>query len=320
LHNNQARIRDILCFCQIDVTLNFHTLFAGDGAHRPERSVADFMVGVAMKRKLMIAAGVVLAVAGVAFGATRLAIRHERLPLFDMARNRSVPVDLYVRRDKEMKAMAGMEVLPVAIVSHGNTVLSNEYRFLANMLAARGYLVASVQHDLPTDPPLSMKGYPYVGRLPAYERGVANIDFVISQLRKSEPIADYDRLTMVGHSQGGDITVFYAAGHPDTVVKVVTLDNLRVPLEFVKARLISFRSNGGAFKPDPGVVPNDADCEKEGIQVVMTGAPHTDLSDRGPNALKDSIAVQLSKFLDDERPQPKKPAIVTAQYSPGAPY
>ena len=39
---------------------------------------------------------------------------------------------------------------------------------------------------------------------------------------------DYDQVTMVGHSNGGDIAVFYAAGHPDTVKKVVTLDNIRV--------------------------------------------------------------------------------------------
>lgn len=274
-----------------------------------------------MKRKLKIAACVIVGLVAIGFGATKLAVRHERMPLFDTARNRSVPVDIYVRRDKEMKAMAGLEVLPVAIVSHGNTVGSHQYSFLANMLAARGYLVASVQHDLPTDPPLSMKGYPYVGRLPSYERGVANIDFVIRELRQSEPIADYDHLTMVGHSQGGDISVFYAAGHPDSVVKVVTLDNLRVPLEFAKAKIISFRSNGADYyKPDAGVVPSEADCEKEGIQLVMTGAHHTNLEDRGPDDVKDRVASRLAQFLDDEKPLPKRAPVVTAQYSPGAPY
>ena len=272
-----------------------------------------------MKRNLKIAVCIALALVGGAFTTAKLAIRHERLPLFDMARDRSVPVDLYVRRDKEMKAEAGMDVLPVAIISHGNTVASREYSFLANMLAARGYLVASIQHDLPTDPPLSMSGYPYVGRLAAYERGEANIDFVIDQLRKSEPIADYDHLLLVGHSQGGDISVFYAANHPKTVSKLVTLDNLRVPLEFVRAKILSFRSNGGAFKPDPGVVPSDADCQKDGIEVVMTGAPHTQLSDRGPEALKEKIVTAFSKFLDDDKPAPSRP-IVTAQYAPDTPY
>jgi pimeloyl-ACP methyl ester carboxylesterase len=162
-----------------------------------------------------------------------------------------------------------------------------------------------------------MHGYPYEGRLPAYERGVANIDFAIGELRQIEPIADYDKLTLVGHSHGGDIAVFYAAGHRDTVTKVVTLDNLRVPLEFVRAKVLSLRSLGGAFKPDPGVMPSKAECEKDGIQFVMTGAPHTDLSDRGPPKLKERILSVLSKFLDDDTPPPKRPDIAAAK---GLPY
>lgn len=286
---------------------------------RPMQSSSRTVRHLTMKRKLLIGGLMLLAVAVAAFAATKLAIRHDRMPLFDSARNRSVPVDLYIRRDKEMAAYAGMGVLPVAIVNHGNTVGSGEYSFICNMLAARGFLVASIQHDLPTDPPISMKGYPYVGRLPAYERGAANIDFVLRELRKSEPIADYDRLLLVGHSNGGDISVFYAAAHPDTVAKVVTLDNLRVPLEFVRSRLLSFRSSGGAFKPEPGVVPEEPNREQEGIDVVMTGAPHTDLSDRGPEALKEKISRALSEFLDKEKPAPKRPP-VTTQYAPGAPY
>ena len=46
---------------------------------------------------------------------------------------------------------------PIAFISNGNTVKNTEYSFLANALAARGYLVASVQQDLPTDPPLMTK-------------------------------------------------------------------------------------------------------------------------------------------------------------------
>jgi pimeloyl-ACP methyl ester carboxylesterase len=261
-----------------------------------------------------------VAVLAAAVVAAKLAIHHERLALFDTSRERQVPVDLYVRRDKETEAVAGLDVLPVAILLHGNTVRSDEYSFLANALAARGYLVASIQNDLPTDPPLSMHGYPYEGRLPAYERGIANIDFAIGELRQIEPIADYDKLTLIGHSHGGDIAVFYAAGHRDTVTRVVTLDNLRVPLEFVRAKVLSLRSLGGAFKPDPGVMPSKAECEKDGIQYVMTGAPHTDLSDRGPPKLKERILTALSKFLDDDTPPPKRPDIAAAQSSKGLPY
>jgi len=273
-----------------------------------------------MRRRLLIAAAAIVAAVGSTLGGLHLAIRHQRLPLFDVARQRSVPVDLYVRRDKEAEASAGVESLPFAILLHGNTVRSSEYSFLADALAARGYLVASIQNDLPTDPPLSMHGYPYEGRLQAYQRGVANIDFVIKTLRRIEPIADYDKLMLIGHSQGGDIAVYYAAGHPDTVTRLVTLDNLRVPLQFVHAKILSFRSRGGLFKPDPGVVPGTAECNKDGIQIVMTGAQHTSLSDRGPEALKQRIVARLLKFLDDHKPAPKRAPIVVAQYSPSAPY
>jgi pimeloyl-ACP methyl ester carboxylesterase len=314
----QGRIREVLMSLtvhQSDIALD-QSATADRG---PIQSSSRAARPIAMKRKLLIGVSVLLALVVAAVTATKLTIRHDRLPLYDAARSRSVPVDLYVRRDKLMAAYAGMGPLPVALVNHGNTVGSNEYSFICNMLAARGFLVASIQHDLPTDPPISMTGYPYVGRLPAYERGAANIDFVLGELKKSEPIGDYDHLLLVGHSNGGDISVFYAAAHPDTVAKVVTLDNLRVPLEFVRSRLLSFRSVGGAYKPDQGVVPGEADREKEGIDVVMTGAPHTDLSDRGPDALKERISSALSEFLDREKPAPKRPP-VTTQYAPGAPY
>lgn len=272
------------------------------------------------RRRLIVAGCVAVAVLAAAFAAAKLAIHHQRLALFDTSRHRSVPVDLYARRDKEARAAAGLDVLPVAIVLHGNTVRSDEYSFLANALAARGYLVASIQNDLPGDPKLSMQGSPYEGRLPAYERAVANIDFAISELKRIEPIADYDKLTLLGHSHGGDIAVFYAAGHGDTVTKVVTLDNLRVPLEFVRAKVLSFRSLGGDFKPDAGVMPSKAECEKDGIQFVMTGAPHTDLSDRGPETLKQRILTTLSKFLDDDTPPPKRDDIAAERYAKGLPY
>ena len=142
-------------------------------------------------------------------------IRHETLNLFDTARQRPVAVDLAVRWDYEMKADAGYWKLPVAIISNGNTVKNTEYSFLANVFAARGYLVASIQQDLPTDPPLMTKvGLPYVGRRGVYEKGEANILFVIRQLKKLQPNADYNHLTLVGHSNGGDIAMYFAKQHP----------------------------------------------------------------------------------------------------------
>src|ERR1700754_1682148 len=175
-----------------------------------------------MKKAFVALACVCILVGGVYFAASKWAIRHESLNFFDAARQRPVSVDIAVRRDYEMKANAGYWNLPVAIISNGNTVKNTEYSFLANVLAARGYLVASIQQDLPSDPPLITKvGLPYVGRRGVYLRCEANILFVLGELQKRQPNADYDHLTLVGHSNGGDVSMYFAHQHPELVSNVI---------------------------------------------------------------------------------------------------
>src|SRR5579871_2426450 len=236
---------------------------------------------------------------------SKWAIRHETLMFYDESRgDRPVAVDLAVRRDREMQAEAGLIKLPVAILNHGNTVKFTEYSFLTNLFAARGYMVASIQHDLATDAPLVTKvGELYVGRLPQYHRGVANIRFAIDELKKVQPNADYDHLTMIGHSNGGDISMYFAKLYPDEIRKVVTLDNLRVPfMTDGRFKIISFRSKDPVFKPDPGVIPTDDICAKAGITVVQTSFQHNDMRDTGSDEAKESIQAMLDKMLDDDNP------------------
>jgi hypothetical protein len=274
-------------------------------------SVESKVIGVeAMKKAIAVLASVCALLGGVYFAASKWAIRHETLNLFDAARQRPVAVDLAVRQDYEMKADAGYWKLPVAIISNGNTVKNTEYSFLANVLAARGYLVASIQQDLPTDPPLMTKvGLPYVGRREVYERGEANILFVRGQLKKLQPNADYDHLTLVGHSNGGDISMFCAKHHPELVSKVITLDNLRVPFVFGdKLKILSFRSKDPNFKTDPGVLPTAEEAKAEGIDIVNTKFQHTDMSDRGPDSVKEDIQATLDHFLSDSASSELAPA------------
>jgi predicted alpha/beta-hydrolase family hydrolase len=249
--------------------------------------------------------------------ASKWAIKHESMTFYDASRdNRPVPVDIAVRRDKEMQANAGMIKLPVVVFNHGNTVKNTEYSFINNIFAARGYMVVSIQHDLPSDPPMVTKaGELYVGRLKQIQRGVANIKFAVEEMRGIQPNADYDQLTVVGHSMGGDITMYFAKQYPEEVKKVVTLDNLRVP--FVtsgKFKILSFRSHDPQFKADPGVVPNDEVCEKEGITVVRTEFQHNDMRDTGSEHAKESIQGMLDKFLaDTDTTEDSKPVEVSAQ-------
>jgi Chlorophyllase enzyme len=255
-----------------------------------------------MKRGCAVLALCAVAMIGY-FTASKWAIHHKTLTFIDPERSdRNVSVDLAVRRDREMEAMGDMIELPVAILSHGNTVKNTEYSFLTNLFAARGYLVVSIQHDLETDDPMVTKaGEEYVGRRMQYNRGIFNIKFAVENLEKVYPNADYKHLTLIGHSNGGDISMYFAKLHPEMVKKVVTLDNLRVP--FVtdgKVKILSFRSHDPVFKADPGVVPDDDICAKAGITVVRTEFQHNDLSDRGPDSVKASIEAKVEDFLDDD--------------------
>ena len=243
-----------------------------------------------MKRAIAIFACLSVLAGGQYLVISKWAIRHQTLNLFDATRQRPVSVDLAVRRDYEVKADNGFWKLPVAIISNGNTVKNTEYSFLANVLAARGYLVASIQQDLPSDPPLMTK----IG------------------MQKLQPNADYNHLTLVGHSNGGDISMYCAKQHPELVSKVITLDNLRVPFVLSeKLKILSFRSKDPNFKTDPGVLPTPEQAKSKSIDIVNTGAQHTDLSDRGPDAVKEKIQSTLDQFLGEPAASDLAPADTT---------
>lgn len=263
-----------------------------------------------MKRGIAVLASVCLLTAAVYVAIVEWGIVHEPLSFFDASRQRPVGVELSVRRDYQLKADEGFWKLPVAIISNGNTVKNTEYSFLANVFAARGYLVASIQQDNPGDPPLmTIPGEPYVGRTGVYKKGEANILFVVNELRKRQPDADYDHLTLVGHSNGGDIAMYFAKEHPELVSKVVTLDNLRVPfVENAKMKILSFRSNDPNFRTDPGVLPTAAQAIKNSIDIIRTKFQHTEMSDRGPSSVKDQIQADLDKFLNNSANSELAPA------------
>jgi hypothetical protein len=259
------------------------------------------------RKKLLLSllgAAVVAGVGGYLY-LIKFDIRREQLALHDATRNRDVPVELSISRRAELKAIL-LGIKPrVAIVNHGNTVKNTEYSFVGDVLATQGYLVAAIQHDLPGDPPLSMQGFPFVGRLPSYQRAEKNIMFAIAEIKKVYPDPDFQTVTLFGHSQGGDIAMYFAGQHPDLVNKVVTLDNIRVPILMSgRQRILSFRSNN--FKPDPGVVPTEDVAADVGIEVVHTEFQHDHFRDSGPDTVKAKVQEVLARFLAEDKP-PKKP-------------
>jgi pimeloyl-ACP methyl ester carboxylesterase len=135
-------------------------------------------------------------------------------------------------------------------------------------------------------------------------------------MKNVQPNADYDHLTMVGHSMGADVALYFAKLYPEKIARVVTLDNLRVPfMTDGKFKILSFRSKDPVFKTDPGVVPDGRICAKAGITIVRTSFQHTEMSDRGPEDVKESIENTVDKFLADNdntpEPEPANPPKAT---------
>jgi hypothetical protein len=75
-----------------------------------------------------------------------------------------------------------------------------------------------------------------------------------------------------------------------------------------KMKILSFRSKDPNFKTDPGVLPTPKDAHADGIDIVNTGALHTQLSDRGPDSLKERIQATLDKFLSESDASDLAPA------------
>lgn len=147
----------------------------------------------------------------------------EQKYLFDVIRERSVPIQIYEPATEENHPP------PLVIINHGYSVGSEEYTFIAEPLAKQGYFVVSIQHDLPDDPELPRTGNLYERRKPLWERGVKNILFVISELERAKIRVNLKKIILIGHSNGGDISMLFASNDPEMVEKVVSLDSLRMP-------------------------------------------------------------------------------------------
>ena len=66
-----------------------------------------------------------------------------------------------------------------------------------------------------------------------------------------------------------------------------------------KLKILSFRSKDPNFKTDPGVLPTPEQAKADGIDIVNTRFQHTDMSDRGPDSVKEKIQATLDAFLSD---------------------
>lgn len=225
-----------------------------------------------------------------------VAVRIDTLTLLDTARVRSIPVAFYSVREGSVGSRS------VVLLSHGYN--ENEpgtylkYSYLSEFLAERGYFVVSIQHELPGDEQLAMQGDLRTLRRPNWERGVRNILHVVNHLKATRSELDFKRTTLIGHSNGGDMSVLFAEQYPDLVENLITLDNRRLPLPRAdKPRVLSLRSSDAP--PDEGVLPTREEELLYDMRIVpLNTVRHNEMSDRANDEQREAIKWLVLGFLE----------------------
>ena len=223
-------------------------------------------------------------------------VKSDRASWLDSSRNRLIPVAFYspIVKDK-------ISNQKLVIVSHGygeNKPGANKsYSYLTKKLASKGYFVVSIQHELPTDDLLPLTGIPQVVRRSNWERGAENILFVLNELKRIKPELDFKHVNLVGHSNGGDMTVLFAHKYPNLANKIISLDNRRMELpRTFQPKIYSLRSSDQPA--DEGVLPTVEEQKKFGIKIIKL--PNTilnDMNDRGNKRQKKEINTYILGFL-----------------------
>jgi predicted esterase len=169
---------------------------------------------------------------------------------------------------------------------------------LTEFLASNGFFVVSIQHELATDSLLPLTGNPQILRRPFWERGADNILFVINELKKTNPDLNYKHITLIGHSNGGDMTALFPAKYPNTVDKIITLDNRR--MSFPKTKKVKVYSLRSSDQPaDEGVLPTEKEIKKYKILIVkLTKTTHNEMDDNANDYQKKEIQNYILTFLN----------------------
>jgi pimeloyl-ACP methyl ester carboxylesterase len=227
-------------------------------------------------------------------------VRVDTLTWVDSSRNRVIPIAIYSRdyltniKDQEHKNIKR----PLVILNPGYGGTRDGYRYIANNLAVNGYMVVTIQHDLPADDSLPKTGDIYKSRKPIWDRGVKSIFFVTEKLKKEYPKLDYRHIILIGHSNGGDIAMLIANEYPEFAKTVITLDNRRVPFPRSSSpKIFSIRS--GDQPADPNVLPSVEGQERYGIKIVKVATKHNDMGGAATDAQKKEINDYILDFLKD---------------------
>jgi pimeloyl-ACP methyl ester carboxylesterase len=234
---------------------------------------------------------------------SQLAVAEYRV-LRDTQTQRDIPI--YISYPQDTSVCSSKSPCPVALLSSGYGVAYDNYTFISATLTAAGYLVVAVQHELPGDPPLAVRGDLYAARSENWQRGANNLEFVRTKLQQHMADYNFSGITLVGHSNGGDISAWYINSGLANVKRLITLDHRRVPLPRLET-LAVLSVRGSDFPADDGVLYTAEQLKQFNACIVQVAeAKHNDMTDFGPDWLKSALAKIILAFVTPTsmRPEP----------------
>jgi dienelactone hydrolase len=216
-------------------------------------------------------------------------VTKDTLTWVDSSRNRIIPIAIYYTANSSPKKLV--------ILNPGYGGTKTDYSYIALNLANNGYMVVTIQHDLPTDDTLPRTGNIYELRKPFWDTGVKSIFFVAAKLKNMYPQLDYHNIILIGHSNGGDMAMLIANEYPNFATTVISLDNRRVPFpRSTKPKIFSIRSSDQPA--DPNVLPSPEEQTKYKIKIVKVNTIHNDMGGMGTEAQKQEINNYILNFLN----------------------
>jgi predicted dienelactone hydrolase len=225
-------------------------------------------------------------------------VKLDTLTLFDQSRNRKIPVAFY-----SPKTTGQLPNQQVIIFNHGYGFNKGgdyfAYSYLTEKLASKGYFTVSIQHEQATDQLLPTEGNLQIVRRPFWQLGSDNILYVLNELKKTKPDLDYKHLSLIGHSNGGDMAALFGNQHPNLVHKIITMDNRRMFLPRTSIpKIYTLRSND--YPADEGVLPDDDEQKKYHMTVQPTSINHSHMDNKGSDEEKKILNEFILKYLDEQ--------------------
>ena len=219
----------------------------------------------------------------------------DTLTLFDQKRNREIPIAIYQPNDLNKS-----NKIPI-IFSHGygennGKDYLQDYTYLTEFLVSKGYFVVSVQHELKTDELLVMTGKLKETRRPNWERGAENIFYVLQEIKNKYPEQKFNKLSLIGHSNGGDMTVLFAHKYPNLADKIISMDSRRMDLPRTSnPKIYTLRSKD--YPADEGVLPTKEELKKYNITVQFTEINHSSMDNDANETERKYLTTKILEYL-----------------------